>query len=88
MISDSDHWTSEDDEAMQRWMTQYINYLQTVHVKPEKCSINNHGSYYDLQYLSILRYLKRCALLTTPRHGLDPDYSWILLRCIYTAVNG
>lgn len=56
MINGSKHWTAHDDEAMHHWMGQYVEYLNTEHVMPERRSINNHGSYYDLQYVSVLRY--------------------------------
>lgn len=61
MLKGSKHWTKEDTEGMQHWMVQYAEYLDTDHVMNERRSINNHGTYFDLQYVSILRYLGRIA---------------------------
>jgi hypothetical protein len=59
MLKGSPAWTADDAEGMELWMGQYIEYLQTERLKPEVCSVNNHGTYYDLQYISILRFLGR-----------------------------
>ena len=59
MMNGTKHWTADDNYAMHNWMGQYAEYLTTEHVMPERRSINNHGSYYDLQYVSVLRYASR-----------------------------
>jgi Alginate lyase len=70
MLQGSKHWTSEDDKDMERWMAQYLKYLTSEHVLPERRSINNHGTYYDLQLVSILRYLGR---IDEARHYLNTN---------------
>lgn len=70
MMHGSKHWSESDDESMQVWMGQYVEYLDSEHVQPERKSINNHGTYYDLQYVSVLRYLGR---LDEARHYLNTN---------------
>jgi hypothetical protein len=57
-------WTPEDDAALQDWFQRYIDgWLVPQRVaRTERASENNHGTYYDVQLISVLKYLKRCAL--------------------------
>jgi Alginate lyase len=59
MLHGSPHWTSTDVSKMHAWMVEYVAYLTSEHVAPERSSINNHGTYFDLQYVSVLRFLGR-----------------------------
>jgi hypothetical protein len=70
MLKGSKHWTAVDDASMQQWMGEYAHHLTSEHVMPERKSINNHGTYYDLQYVSILRYLGR---VDEARHYLSTN---------------
>jgi hypothetical protein len=62
---DPSMWTEEDDKALQFWLTRYLNeWLMTQRLaRTERASENNHGTYYDVQIISILKFLERCGLL-------------------------
>jgi hypothetical protein len=59
LLSGSRAWTAEDNEALLTWTDAYVKHLQDEHVKPERCQSNNHGTYFDVQYLSVLKALHR-----------------------------
>ena len=61
LVRDSDEWTAADETALRRWLEEYKTYLESEPNAPERCSMNNHGLYYDTQLLVIMRYLGRCA---------------------------
>lgn len=56
MLKGSKHWKKRDDRDMHVWMTEYVKHLQSDHVRAERVSNNNHGTYFDVQYLTILRF--------------------------------
>ena len=66
LIQASGAWADADEAAWQEWLGRYKAYLESDHVRGERCSLCNHGLYYDLQMLSITRYLGRCARSRTP----------------------
>jgi hypothetical protein len=57
-------WTKEDEAALQKWFRRYTDeWLLTQRLaRTERASENNHGTYYDVQLIAILKYLERCAL--------------------------
>lgn len=61
MITTSAAWREEDATAMAAWASQFVLHLQSGHCTDEQASLNNHGTYFDVQYLSILIFLGRCA---------------------------
>lgn len=60
LLTGSQEWSQGDREALQAWMGKYVEHLQSDHIKFERCSNNNHGTYFDVQYLTVLR----CELLS------------------------
>ena len=71
MLRGSAAWTAQHEHAMRVWLTKYKRYLESAHVVPERCSPCNHGLYYDVQMVSIMRFLGLCALvLTLPLHAI------------------
>lgn len=50
----------QTEKAMKNWLTEYAYWLQnSENGKGEANTKNNHGTYYDMQLLSILTYLGR-----------------------------
>jgi hypothetical protein len=62
LIAPSGLWTTEDHHDLQAWFSEYIKHLQSPHCRQEAQMLNNHGTCFDLQYLSILQFLKRRAV--------------------------
>ena len=61
LIRDSGAWTAADEAAWRAWLEEYKAYLESGPVEPERCSMCNHGLYYDMQMLAVMRYLGRCG---------------------------
>lgn len=59
LIAGSSVWAPADSAAMHAWMEQHLEHLRDDHVRPERCSNNNHGSFFDIQYITVLR----CGLI-------------------------
>ncbi|ORX96662.1 chondroitin AC/alginate lyase, partial [Basidiobolus meristosporus CBS 931.73] len=56
----SRYWLQSDTEGLQDWFTKYLEWLDTSkHGFEERNSINNHGTYFDVQYMGIALFLKR-----------------------------
>lgn len=50
LLRGSKHWSDEDQQAMQDWFKQYVDWLRTSeHGRAESKSENNHGSWYAQQ---------------------------------------
>jgi Alginate lyase len=50
------------ENGMKNWLAEYQNWLQTSEIGlQEKATKNNHGTWYDVQTLAILTYLKKDA---------------------------
>jgi hypothetical protein len=56
-----DIWTEANDSLLRNWFQRYLDEWLIPHQNPrsERASENNHGNYFDVQYISILKYLKR-----------------------------
>lgn len=58
LISGSEAWTAQDDKTMKAWLGDYKTWLQTHPFGiAERDWHNNHGTYYDVQILSIMLFL-------------------------------
>ncbi|MFD0677430.1 MULTISPECIES: alginate lyase family protein [unclassified Paenibacillus] len=58
LISNSASWTSSDTLSFKSWLMQYVDWLQTSPLaQAEKATINNHGTWYDAQFVNYLMYL-------------------------------
>src|SRR5690554_546902 len=46
--------------SLQRWFTSYLNWIDgSVQARQERDAHNNHGTYFAVQYISILEFLGR-----------------------------
>ncbi|WP_339710799.1 alginate lyase family protein [uncultured Kriegella sp.] len=64
MLSDSQHWTTQDDLKMTRWLTSYLTWLTESDLgKEEGEQENNHGSWYRFQVASLAHYLGNKPLI-------------------------
>ncbi|KHN54196.1 alginate lyase family protein [Pectobacterium fontis] len=82
MLRQAPGWTTQDEQQMQKWMSDYLHWLQTSKLgKKEATAQNNHGSWYTVQVAGIAWYLgkidvvKSMAQLQRQKldHQLQPD---------------
>eukprot|EP00892_Ulva_mutabilis_P012789 jgi/Ulvmu1/9883/UM057_0039.1 len=59
LLAGSAAWTEAAHAALHTWFTQYMHHLQSEHCRNESLQENNHGTFFDVQYLSILSFLNR-----------------------------
>jgi len=58
MLARSAHWTRSDDESMNMWLSDYLDWLvNSVHGKDEAVHGNNHTTWYFAQTLPLAIYL-------------------------------
>jgi hypothetical protein len=58
LIRNSGSWTMKDDDNMQNWFSNYLDWLlDSKPGKEEAKKLNNHGTYYELQVSSIALFL-------------------------------
>ena len=56
----------EELVSLKDWLSKYLHWLQTsFQGQAERCSGNNHGTYYDLQIASIASFLEDFTLVST-----------------------
>lgn len=54
LLAGSHAWTAADQKGMQDWMSAYLHWLQTsAHGIRESNAKNNHGTYYDMQAVTL-----------------------------------
>lgn len=58
LLQDSKYWTAEDQKGMQKWFTEYLEWMQTsANGKHEMGTENNHAVWYDAQRLSLALFI-------------------------------
>lgn len=58
LISNSSSWTDCDELGFNNWLSQYVFWLETSDLAvAERAADNNHGTWYDAQYVAYLIYL-------------------------------
>lgn len=58
LLEASGAFTSEDSAHLKDWLREYLGWLETSTQGLRECrSVNNHGTYYDLQTAAICAYL-------------------------------
>jgi len=66
MLSQSEHWTKQNENGIKRWYIDYLNWLLINDLsggpKGEAYAKNNHGNWYDLQVTGIAYFLGNNAL--------------------------
>lgn len=85
MLELSQAWTDSDQEGLQRWFSDYLDWMLThPYGKDERKARNNHGTWYDVQAASYAMFagrnpLAREILESVPQNRiatqLEPDGS-------------
>lgn len=76
ILEKSGVWTTERDVKIKKWFTEYFEWLQkSDHGEKEKNRPNNHGTWYDVQFVSIAIYLKQNEV--AKKHIVNYSYSRI-----------
>lgn len=66
LISESTHWTKDDDLSFKEWLSQYVNWLESdKFALDERNAHNNHGTWYDAQYVTYLVFLEKLSKAAT-----------------------
>ncbi|ORY01392.1 chondroitin AC/alginate lyase [Basidiobolus meristosporus CBS 931.73] len=64
ILQKSPDWEQQHTEGMQSWFTSYLDWLENTPFRSEEQgSLNNHGTYFDYQYISIALSLGRNDLV-------------------------
>ncbi|MGB2806522.1 MAG: alginate lyase family protein, partial [Sedimentisphaerales bacterium] len=57
LLESSPAWTAEDRNAMRQWCAEYLKWLRTSKLGlGEEKKLNNHGTWYDAQVVSLALY--------------------------------
>ncbi|MCR9153557.1 MAG: alginate lyase family protein [Bacteroidetes bacterium] len=60
ILESSKTWTSEREVKIKKWFSDYLKWLEkSDHGEKEKTRPNNHGTWYDVQYISLAIYLEQ-----------------------------
>lgn len=63
VLKNSKHWSAQDQTNMQKWVTEFLNWMQTSDIgKEEMAAKNNHAVWYDAQALSLALYIGNTKL--------------------------
>ena len=64
LIEDSPAWTHDDQQAIEIWFNDYLEWLlhSNFGIKESK-ELNNHGTWYDVQASSIAMFLNRSEIV-------------------------
>ena len=58
LLQDSKSWTDNDQKGMQKWFSDFLEWMQTSEIgKDEMKAENNHGVWYDAQRLSMALFI-------------------------------
>lgn len=60
LLEGSKHWSAADQQGMKKWFGEYFEWLRTSkNGRQEVKAGNNHGNWFEAQYLAIAIYLDR-----------------------------
>lgn len=63
LLAASPHWTRGDQEGLQQWMGQFVDWaLASPHGREERAARNNHGTFYDAQVAHLALFCGRTNL--------------------------
>jgi hypothetical protein len=66
LLETSQAWTQEDKRIMQTWIREYLVWLrESKNGKAEAAARNNHGTWYDVQVMSLALYVGDQDLATS-----------------------
>ena len=66
LLESSPAWTAKDQNAMRQWCAEYLKWLRTSkHGLGEEKKLNNHGTWYDAQVVSLALYTGQNDLART-----------------------
>lgn len=66
LLAGSTHWTRADQEGLERWMGQFLDWaLTSPHGREEQAARNNHGTFYDGQVAHLALFCGRTNLART-----------------------
>ncbi|HEX4793339.1 MAG TPA: alginate lyase family protein [Humisphaera sp.] len=58
MLEGSKSWTKQDQQAMKEWLSKFAHWMTTSkEAADERNAANNHGSWFDVEEVSLLLYL-------------------------------
>lgn len=73
LLADSSAWTAADQQALQRWIAQYLHWLtESDHGRDEAAAENNHGTYYDIQVASFAAFVGKTKLAADVLRAAGP----------------
>ncbi len=59
LLNSSGYWSAKDQQGMQTWFADYLNWMQTsVNGRDEMDAPNNHGAWYDAVRLSLALFTR------------------------------
>lgn len=76
-LQHSNLWTTSDQQGMQRWFSQYLDWFeQSEHGQTERNEHNNHGTWHDAQAVAFAIYTDqpdraRAVLKQVPQKRID-----------------
>lgn len=54
LLADSQAWTDADQHGMEEWFSKFLQWMrESKHGRQEAAAKNNHGTYYDVQVVSL-----------------------------------
>ena len=60
LLAGSKNWTTNDQRGMTKWADEYLEWLTTSKIgQGEDAASNNHGTYYDVQAVSLALFLNK-----------------------------
>jgi hypothetical protein len=74
LLADSPAWTPERKREIDAWLAKFLDWmLESDHGRDERAALNNHGTYYDIQVVSLALYLNRRQLAREVLQTVGPN---------------
>jgi len=65
LLADSKSWTQDDQRGLEEWGKQFLHWMQhSKNGRAEAAAKNNHGTYYDVQLVSLALFVGELELAT------------------------
>lgn len=60
LLAGSKNWTATDQKGMEKWVADYLDWLQQSHIgQDEAKAANNHGTFYDAQVADFALFIRK-----------------------------